>query len=280
MAFRASVLGGLAALMLVAVGAPSAWAEASTTCVKATKATPPKPAKKHYTGGWNDSHCTSVNATHEGKYEKLASFSESEEQQLKAFLKYVKVQAAGVAGKPTVQFSGANVQVVNGEGKTFTKNGTGNLVVGYDENTENHEQTGSHNLILGEEQTFTSFGGIVGGFRNTISGEYASVTGGESNTASGAVAVVSGGDANKASGAAAWVGGGVLNTAGNFASVSGGRGNIASADESSVSGGHGNTAKGFSSWVGGGFGNVAEGFYSSVFGGKALTAKNEYEAIP
>jgi len=48
---RALVLGGLAALMAVAFGAASAWAEPSTYCVKATKVLTPK---KHFTGGFND----------------------------------------------------------------------------------------------------------------------------------------------------------------------------------------------------------------------------------
>src|SRR5438105_7935709 len=39
--------------------------------------------------------------------------------------------ASGVGGKPTVQFSGVNVQVVDGSGSTSTINGTGNLVLGY-----------------------------------------------------------------------------------------------------------------------------------------------------
>jgi hypothetical protein len=80
---RAIVLGGLAALM-VAFGASSAWAEPSTHCVKATKVSKIISGKtKHvFTGGWNDKGCTSVNATYEGKFEKLASFTESEEAQL------------------------------------------------------------------------------------------------------------------------------------------------------------------------------------------------------
>ena len=38
-------------------------------------------------------------------------------------------------------------------------------MIGYDKNEGKHEQTGSHNLILGEEQTFTSYGGVLAGFR-------------------------------------------------------------------------------------------------------------------
>jgi hypothetical protein len=43
--------------------------------------------KKHFTGGFNDKGCTSVNGTHEGKFEKLSSFTAPGEAQLKALLK-------------------------------------------------------------------------------------------------------------------------------------------------------------------------------------------------
>ena len=52
-------------------------------------------------------------------------------------------------------------------------------MVGYDEKPGT--QTGSHNLILGEEQTFTSFGGILAGKENTITGAFDSVIGGWKN---------------------------------------------------------------------------------------------------
>src|SRR5947209_3374201 len=42
--------------------------------------------------------------------------------------------STGVGGKPTVQFSTVNVQVVSGLGATPGANGEGNLVVGYAEN--------------------------------------------------------------------------------------------------------------------------------------------------
>lgn len=70
--------------------------------------------------------------------------------------------AAGVDGKATVQFSGVNVQIIDGSGSTSTVNGTGNLVLGYDDTLGT--QTGSHDLILGENQSYTSYGEIVGGY--------------------------------------------------------------------------------------------------------------------
>jgi hypothetical protein len=272
------MLGGLAALMVVAFGASSAWAEPSTYCVKATKVLTPK---KHFTGGFNDKGCTSVNGTHEGKFEKIkpSSFTEAEEQELKALLKsevkallkYTKVEESGVGGKPTVQFSGANVQVVNGLGVTAFTNGEGNLVVGYDENpgTERGKpgvQTGSHNLILGEEQEFTSYGGLLAGFKNTVTTPDGSVSGGNGNTASAAYASVSGGSANTASGFES--------------SISGGGGGKASGIVASISGGVENVASGVHASVSGGQLNKATADNSSIFGSKHLETTIEFEAIP
>jgi len=275
----------LAAFLLVAVllAAANAQAAPATLCVKATKVKPPKPEKPHYTGGWSDKACTATEGKHEGKYEKLAAFSESEEAQLKALLKYVNVQASGIDAKPTVQFSGANVQIVNGEGSTKTANGEGNLVVGYDEKPG--AQTGSHNLILGEEQTFTSFGGILGGKENTISAPFASASGGSKNTASGENASVTGGNGNTASANGASVTGGSTNIAsGPVASVSGGNENSSTGSWSWVGGGEKNLAggPGFSEYltsVFGGYKNKATGHHSSIAGGKEKEAKNEFEAV-
>jgi hypothetical protein len=284
----------LAVALLTMTG--SAWAEASTHCVKATK------VGKKFTGGYVDKNCTAASAKHEGKYEyiKASTLSEPEQEELKALLKYVKVVPSGVASKPTVQVSGANVQIVSGAGKTNAAvNGEGNLVIGYDENPEKHEQTGSHDLILGEEQTFTSYGGLVAGEKNTVSGAFASVSGGGGNTASrfissvsgglgntasGQWSSVSGGEANTASGGipgAAWVGGGAKNTAsGPNSSITAGANNEASGSFTSVTGGQQNTATSSSSWAGGGFQNHSAGSFTAIFGGKELEAKNAYEALP
>jgi hypothetical protein len=228
--------------------------------------------------------------------EGKAGLTSSELETLKNILPHITYVASGVGGKPTVQFSGVDVQLVNGEGKTETANGEGNLVIGYDENPGKREQTGSHDLVLGESQTFTSYGGIVaglgdtisapfasvtGGEENTASSRYASVTGGQQNTASRAYTTVSGGYGNKASGEHGSVSGGILNAAsGPYTSVSGGEFDAASSYDGSVSGGYNNTASGQNASVSGGYKNTAAGLRSSIFGGKELTANNEYEAIP
>jgi hypothetical protein len=77
--------------------------------------------------------------------------------------------------------------------------------------------------MLGNGQSFTSYGGIVAGQFNTIGAEFASVTGGYGSTASQSFASVLGGEDNTASG--------------NFACVSGGDGNTASGGDASILGG-------------------------------------------
>jgi hypothetical protein len=285
--------GVLAALVAVGVlvfltMASSAWA-ASTICVPEQ---PSKPVVSTNTKG----ECPPkgklpikyklVEVGGEGKEGKEGpegknALTAEEQAVLKAILPHTKYVASGVGGKPTIKFSGVNLQVVNGLGETSSVNGEGNLVIGYDENSAERTQTGSHNLILGEQQMFTSFGGILGGVLNAVTAPYASVSGGAGNTASGEESSVSGGANNTASGVQSSVTGGFENTAsGEGSSVSDGNANTASAGQSSVSGGADNTASGDLAWVGGGFKNNAEASLSSIFGGKLLKAKNEFEAIP
>jgi trimeric autotransporter adhesin len=231
------------------------------------------------------------------------------------------VSIENVHGQPTVRFTGVNVQVVSGSGATYgTPNGTGNLIIGYDEvdtsgisrcsigmngatqvNAGNCTanggtlsttgfKTGSHYLVLGTQNNYSNFGGIVAGARNfsnwnfasvsdgygnTASGYSASVNGGQNNTASGPSASVNGGWYNSASGVSSTITGGRNNTStGAYASVSGGISNGASGDNASVSGGQNNTASGPSASVSGGGNNTANGQNSSVSGGSGNVAAN------
>jgi hypothetical protein len=174
-----------------------------------------------------------------------------------------------------VVFDKCNVYIRNGSGQTDgAVNGLGNLIIGYNESTgENLKRTGSHNLVIGAEHAYASFGGLVVGRENTISAPYASVIGGRLNTASGLGASVSGGSVNTASKDFASVSGGKSNEAkGLNASVSGGTSNNAQGDFSSVTGGSDNTASGFAASISGGSGNMASGNYTSVSGGKRRDA--------
>jgi hypothetical protein len=224
-------------------------------------------------------------AGHEGKpgaEGKVGStgFTTAELETLKSILPHISYVGTGIDGKATIRFSAVNLQVVNGEGKTATRNGEGNLVIGYDEDAGRHGQTGSHDLVLGEEQTFTSYGGIVAGEGSEITAPWASVTGGHFGEALAEYASVSGGEGNVADGIAASVSGGENSTAsGGSASVSGGDENSASSGRSSVSGGLNNGASAAFSSVSGGKSDSASGEYSSVSGGTENTAKGKGDSV-
>ncbi len=197
-----------------------------------------------------------------------------------------------VNGHKTALFTGVNVQVVNGLGKTDTVNGLGNLIVGYNtartavwmQSTKGdpyeicsngaHDdatncaadggvwavdhKSGSHNIVGGDRNAYSSFGGLVVGTENAINQSFATVTGGSNNLARGTNSSVGGGMQNTASRNDSSVSGGAYNTAsGGASSVSGGWGNTASGDESSVSGGSSNTASGRTGSVSGGNGRNA-----------------------
>ncbi len=138
-------------------------------------------------------------------------------------------------GQPTIRFSGVNVQIVNGLGRTNgldniyegnqKVNGLGNLIVGYNELQGNDldNRTGSHNIIVGLWNNYSSCGGFVAGIRNTVNARWSSVSGGDSNIADGLHSSVSGGYNNTASGERSSVSGGYINTSsGRYSSVSGG----------------------------------------------------------
>jgi hypothetical protein len=187
----------------------------------------------------------------------------------------------GAGGLPEVRITGANLRLVNGLRATATTNGLGNLLVGYNEPRQGgNVETGSHNVVVGPGHNFSSFGGLVVGRQNEISGAFAAVSGGFDNTASGASAAVSGGIFNRASGESAAVSGGFDNTASaNATSVSGGVGNTASGEGAVVCGGHGNTASGHTAAISGGQANTASGFTSAVSGGRNHTVRGDFDWV-
>ena len=133
----------------------------------------------------------------------------------------------GVTG-PHILITGANVHIRSGSDATddhFSATGRltglGNLIIGYNEpNTTGSVRTGSHNLVGGSLNAFSSTGGLVFGHGNTLSGPYSAILSGEANIASGTNASVIDGYGNKATG---------LDT-----TVLGGKGNIVSTDYYSV----------------------------------------------
>jgi len=170
-----------------------------------------------------------------------------------------------------VFITGANLHVVNGMGTTYSTNGKGNLIVGYNEpRPDSNDRTGSHNLVLGRQHNFSSYGGIVSGeqnwvkapynaaisgFRNVASGSWAAMFAGGDNEASGAGSVMIGGGANRATGGGCLVAGGYLNTsAGNGDSMLGGLSNQTNGYDAVVVGGRENRAIDIDSFVGGAWG--------------------------
>jgi hypothetical protein len=164
-----------------------------------------------------------------GLAERVAEL-EAQVEELSAILEFVSVDTEeinGLAG-PHWIIEGANVHVRSGSGGTSDGcetgvsdypnceilTGLGNLIVGYNRRRLSRGQepdefrTGSHNLVVGEFHSYTSFAGFVAGRRNRITGAEASVTGGHFNTASGHLSTVTGGNGNMASGNAASVSGG------------------------------------------------------------------------
>jgi hypothetical protein len=197
----------------------------------------------------------------------------------------------GPDGFPELVITGANLRIVNGLGRTDCgtdaepipncPNGLGNLIVGYNElRGFGDVRTGSHNAVIGKEHSFSSFGGLVVGLANSISGAFAVVSGGIRNTASGIVSVVAGGDENIAGDFGTMVCGGVVNTASAAGStVCGGAGNTANNTYAMVSGGASNTASGIAASVSGGVLNTASGDSSSVSGGQENTTSARFSSV-
>lgn len=249
-----------------------------------------------------------------------ANFTDVEARIAALEAKLANMTVATVNGQPTVRFSGVNVQVINGAGSTETTNGTGNLIVGYNEADSSGNgrctvgidpatgaavtdaavcaaaggawsttgfKTGSHYIVAGSENNYSIFGGVVFGFRNTSNNSYANVTGGSSNTAGGNQSSVSGGNTNAAYSSSTSISGGSANIAsGDASSVSGGNRNNASGSFSSVSGGSWGIASGRLSHVSGGGdgntsgGNVADMNFSSILGGVGQNTSVTAQTIP
>jgi len=173
-------------------------------------------------------------------------------------------------------FSGVNVQVINGVDQT-TINGLGNFIVGYNTPRDaggfvcsdgqytdlttcesnsgiwlRSHKSGSHNIVAGDGNSYSQYGGVVFGSDNVINGVMANIAGGETNIASGVYSSVTGGSANEATGQYSSVSGGDSNVAtGVYSSVGGGNSNEATGQYSSVSGGNSRNAPGTNDWAAG-----------------------------
>jgi len=199
-------------------------------------------------------------------------------------------------GKEVI-YQGCNVHIRNALGATATKDATGNLIIGWNESVGTPDRSGSHNVVVGQQHSWSATGGVVAGFANTISAESASILGGARNvadgfgaailggwrnTASGEESTVSGGASGMAVGLWSSVAGGDSNTAsGEYSFVGGGAENAATGDAATVTGGSVGEASGNVAIVAGGTGNLAAGMEATVAGGEYNVAgADDYDIGP
>ncbi|WP_144682856.1 hypothetical protein [Desulfobotulus alkaliphilus] len=119
-----------------------------------------------------------------------------------------------------LEFQGVNLVVLNGEGATASGNGSGNLIIGYN---DPEKITGSHNLVLGEGHTCTSYGNLISGRGHRVTGSYGAAVSGTDNVVSGRSSSAIGGEGNRAEG--------------DFSTTVGGRKNRAGGKNSIITGG-------------------------------------------
>jgi len=183
---------------------------------------------------------------------------------------------------PTVVFKGVNVQLVSGAGATdAAPNGSGNLIVGYDETYARCLADDTACTSDGDCPLNSCNGGVCTAFPAPCSSDddcvrnlCTSAKTGSHNVIVGpghsyrSVGGIIGGARNASTAPFASVIGGENNSAmGWFSSVSGGHDNKAVGPDSSVAGGTRNTARGNTSSITGGSSNTAVGVLSSVSGG-------------
>lgn len=91
-----------------------------------------------------------------------------------------KLARVSVSGDD-ITITGANLRVTSGSGSTDGPvNGLGNLIVGYNEvRGAGDNRTGSHNLVVGSRNNYTSYGGFVGGLQTGITAPFSTAITGQ-----------------------------------------------------------------------------------------------------
>lgn len=161
-----------------------------------------------------------------------------------------------------VFFEGVNLHVRNGGGSTYSQNGRGNLIVGYNgvlENDFSARRDGSHNLVVGDGHGFERSGAIVAGFGNLSAADAGSVLGGRQSFTESIHTVIVGGQNNAARALDSVIVGGISNEALGQASVAlGGQANDAAGEASVTVGGYLNQPQGEASVIVGGAQNTTQ----------------------
>lgn len=180
--------------------------------------------------------------------------------------------------------SGANVQLDSGAGSTEgVVNGLGNLIIGYDEDDGADLKTGSHNLVLGHEHTYTSYGGIVSGENSDITGDHSIVLGGRNHTNAGNRSLIAGGNNHLIDiGQSAIIGGRDNTVSEQYAVIIAGRHNLidAGCNNGALLGGNTNTCQNAGATITGGINNIASANNSVVLGGDSNTSTVDESIVP
>ena len=126
-----------------------------------------------------------------------------------------------------VYFTGVDLHLRNATGSTGgDPDGTGNLVIGWNEADEADTRTGSHNLVVGALHGWDGHSGLLVGADHALLGDGGAAIGGDANVVDGEGAVVIGGQETFASGfGAVAIGGSDVEVTGDLAVAVGGVGN-------------------------------------------------------
>ncbi|MEM1008243.1 MAG: hypothetical protein AAGJ35_04505, partial [Myxococcota bacterium] len=187
-----------------------------------------------------------------------------------------------------VEIKNANLHVVNGTGNTTANNRFGNVLIGYNRNAAS--TTGSHNLLIGDQNSYSSYGGLALGSSNRLIGPY-SMAVGNRNTAS--IYAIATGANNAAIVPYATSIGGSNNTSNvTYGSIFGGYENrVEFNPHATVVGGRRNFARGRYSAIVGGFNNIASRYryttstsknvaeYNVVVGGVQNNAESSHAIV-
>jgi hypothetical protein len=85
-----------------------------------------------------------------------------------------KLAHVSVSGND-IYITGANLHVTSGSGATDGPvNGLGNVIIGYNEmrGGSGDNRSGSHNLVVGSKNNYTSYGGFVGGLQTGVTAPF------------------------------------------------------------------------------------------------------------
>ena len=175
---------------------------------------------------------------------RLATVEASSVMAMAPFITFDDAEPINEVVGPNIIFEGVNIHLRSGSGTTEGPvNGVGNLIIGYNEMPDRDpfidgDRGGSHNLVMGKENRFASYVGLVHGENNAVMDENSATIAGHGHKVPGGYAAAIGGHYNTVTGTeAVAIGGGFNYSSGKLSVVSGGEYNYTDGRVSTVSGG-------------------------------------------